>query len=58
MRLQIEVGDDATKENVNLVIFTRLDAKTEKYTGRYISKITRAGETKQLNGRIKECEGG
>jgi hypothetical protein len=58
MRLQIEIGDAAAKQNVNLVILARLDAKTEKYYGRYILKITRAGETKQLNGRIKDCEAG
>jgi hypothetical protein len=58
MRLQIEVGDAEAKQNVNLVIFARLDAKTEKYSGRYILKLTRAGETKELKGRIKECEAG
>ena len=58
MRLQIEIGDDAAKENVNLVIFARLDTKTEKYSGRYILKITRAGATKELKGRIKQCEAG
>jgi len=58
MRLQIEVGDAETKQNVNLVILARLDDKTEKYRGRYILKITRAGVTKELNGRVKECEAG
>jgi hypothetical protein len=58
MRLQIEIGDAAAKQNVNLVILARLDAKTEKYRGRYILKLTRAGETKELKGRIKECEAG
>jgi hypothetical protein len=58
MRLQIEVGDAAAKQNVNLVILARLDDKTDKYSGRYILKITRAGETKELKGRIKECEAG
>jgi hypothetical protein len=58
MRLQIEIGDDAAKENVNLVIFARLGTKTEKYAGRYILKITRAGATKELKGRIKQCEAG
>ena len=58
MRLQIEVGDAEAKQNVNLVIFARLDAKTEKYSGRYILKLTRAGETKELKGRIKQCEAG
>ena len=58
MRLQIEIGDAAAKQNVNLVILARLDEKTEKYGGRYILKLTRAGETKELKGRIKECEAG
>ena len=58
MRLQIEIGDAAAKQNVNLVILARLDEKTEKYRGRYILKLTRAGETKELKGRIKECEAG
>jgi hypothetical protein len=58
MRLQIEIGDAEAKQNVNLVILARLDEKTEKYRGRYVLKITRAGNTKQLNGRIKQCEAG
>ena len=58
MRLQIEVGDAAAKQNVNLVILARLDEKTDKYRGRYILKITRAGVAKELSGRIKQCEAG
>jgi hypothetical protein len=58
MRLQIEVGDDASRENVNLVIFARHDQRRDKYSGRYVLKITRAGNTKELKGRIKECEAG
>ena len=58
MRLQIEVGDAAAKQNVNLVILARLDAKTEKYYGRYLLKILRDGKTTELKGRIKECEAG
>lgn len=58
MRLQIEVGDAEAKQNVNLVILARLNEKTDKYSGRYVLKITRAGITKQLNGRIKQCEAG
>jgi hypothetical protein len=58
MRLQIEVGDDAAKENVNLVILARLDKTQDKYSGRYVLKISRAGETKELKGRIKGCEAG
>ena len=42
MRLQIEAGDDAAKEYVNLVILARLNEKTDKYGGRYVLKITYA----------------
>ena len=58
LRLQIEAGDDAAKENVNLVIFATLNSKTDKYSGRYVLKISSAGKTKELKGRIKECEAG
>jgi hypothetical protein len=58
MRLQIEVGDEAAKEYLNLVILARLDEKTEKYGGRYILRIIRAGVSKVLNGRIRDCESG
>ena len=58
LRLQIEVGDDAAKENVNLVIVARLDAKTDKYSGRYVLKIWRDGKATELKGRIKDCEAG
>lgn len=58
MRLQIEVGGDASKEIVNLVIVARLNEKTDKYSGRYVLKISRGGETTERKGRIKECEAG
>jgi hypothetical protein len=58
MRLQIEIGDAAAKQNINLVILARLNEKTEKYAGQYVIKIAIAGKTKELNGRIKECEAG
>ena len=58
MRLQIEIGDDAAKQNVNLVILARLDAKTEKYYGRYLLKILRDGKAMERKGRIKNCEAG
>jgi hypothetical protein len=58
MRLQIEIGNVEAKQNVNLVILARLDAKTEKYNGRYLLKILRDGKTIELNGRIKNCEAG
>ena len=58
MRLQIEVGDDAAKENVNLVILAQLDEKTEKYSGRYLLKVLRAGKATEVKGRIKQCEAG
>lgn len=58
MRLQIEVADEKSRQNVNLVIFARLDKSKDKYSGRYVLKVTRAGETKELKGRIKECEAG
>ena len=58
MRLQIEIGDAKAKQNVNLVILARLNEKTEKYAGQYILKIAIAGKTKELKGRIKECEAG
>ncbi|MSO68203.1 MAG: hypothetical protein EXQ82_10445 [Pseudolabrys sp.] len=58
MRLQIEVSDNAAKENVNLVIAALLNEKTDKYAGRYVLTILRAGNSKVLKGRIKECEAG
>jgi hypothetical protein len=58
MRLQIETGNDAAKEYVNLVILARLNGKTGKYSGRYMLKITYAGGAKELRGRIKECVAG
>ena len=58
MRLQIEIGDDEAKQNVNLVILARLDAKTEKYYGRYLLKILRDGKAMERKGRIKNCEAG
>ena len=53
-----KIGDAKAEQNVNLVIFARLDAKTEKYSGRYVLKILRAGKETKLSGRIKECEAG
>ena len=58
MRLQIEAGNDASHEYVNLVIVARLNAKTDKYSGRYVLKITGAGDTRELKGRVKECVAG
>jgi hypothetical protein len=58
MRLQIEIGNAEAKQNVNLVIFAQLNKKTEKYSGQYILKIAITGKTKELKGRIKECEAG
>ena len=58
MRLQIEVGDEKSKATVNLVIFARLNKATDKYSGRYVLKISRAGKTHELKGRIKECVAG
>ncbi len=58
LRLQIEVSDDAAKQTVNLVIIARLNQKTDKYSGRYVLKISRGGETRELKGRIKECVAG
>ena len=58
MRLQIEIGNAEAKQSVNLVILARLDAKTEKYYGRYLLKIWRDGKATELKGRIKDCEAG
>lgn len=58
LRLQIEVGDEAAKQNVNLTIIAQLNGKTEKYAGRYVLKISHAGATKEFKGRIKECQAG
>ena len=58
LRLQIEIDDAEAKQNVSLVILTRLDAKTEKYHGRYLLKIWRDGKATELKGRIKDCEAG
>ncbi len=58
MRLQIEVDDAKAKQNVNLAILARLDAKTEKYHGRYLLKIWRDGKATELKGRIRDCEAG
>jgi hypothetical protein len=58
LRLHIEVDDDAAKQNVNLVILARLNSKTDKYSGRYVLKVSRDGETKEFKGRIKECVAG
>ncbi|MEI7805520.1 MAG: hypothetical protein WCI56_09345 [Hyphomicrobiales bacterium] len=58
MRLQVEVTDEAANENVDLVIFTQFNERQSKYFGRYVLKISSAGKTKELKGRIKECEAG
>ena len=58
LRLQIEAGMDAAKEYVNLVILARLNVKADKYSGRYVLKVTYAGGTKELKGRINECVAG
>jgi hypothetical protein len=58
MRLQIEIDNAEAKQNVNLVILARLNEKTEKYSGQYVLKIAILGKTKELKGRIKDCEAG
>ena len=58
MKLQIDIVDEKTKENVNLVIAARLNGKTDKYNGSYVLNISRGGKTKELKGRIKECVAG
>jgi hypothetical protein len=55
LRLQIESRDETAKQNVNLVIMARLNSKTDKYSGRYVLRVSRDGKTKELKGRIKEC---
>ncbi len=56
MRLQIEIGGD--RQTVNLTILARLDDARDKYFGRYVLTLSRPGATKELKGRIKECEAG
>jgi hypothetical protein len=58
LRLQVEAGDEAAKQNVNLAIIARLNGKTDKYSGRYVLRVSRDGKTKELKGRIKECQAG
>lgn len=58
LHLQIETRDDAAKQDVTLVILARLNRKTDKFSGRYVLKVFRAGETKEFKGRIKECVAG
>ena len=58
LRLQIEAGDDAAKEYVNLVILARLNEKTDKYSGHYVLKVTYAGGTEELKRRIGQCVAG
>lgn len=58
LRLQVEADDEAAKQNVNLVIVARLNTKTDKYSGRYVLRVSRDGKTKELKGRIKECVAG
>ena len=58
LRLQIETGDESAKQNVNLIVIARLNGKTDKYSGRYVLRVSRDGKTKELKGRIKECVAG
>ncbi len=58
LRLQVEVTDEAANENVDLVILTQFNERQSKYFGRYVLKISSTGKTKELKGRIKECEAG
>ena len=58
MQLQVETRDDAAKQDATLVIVARLNRKTDKFAGRYVLKVSRAGETKEFKGRIKECVAG
>ena len=55
-RLQVEVSDSTLQQNVNVVIFARLNTNTDKYAGRYVLKIWRDGKISEFKGRIKECE--
>jgi hypothetical protein len=54
---QVHVGNIEIKPAAK-VDLVRLDAKTEKYRGRYVLKILRAAKETKLSGRIKECEAG
>ena len=58
LQLQVETRDDAAKQDATLVIVARLNRKTDKFAGRYVLKVSRAGETKEFKGRIKECVAG
>ena len=58
LRLQIEVYDEDARENINLVVDSRLDRKKEKYFGGYVLTVTRDGADKVFKGRIKSCEAG
>ena len=58
LRLQVEIGDETAREAVNVAIVARLDKAKEKYLGRYVLKVSRSGESKELKGRIKECIAG
>ena len=40
------------------MIVARLNSKTDTYSGRYVLKVSKAGETKEFKGRIKECVAG
>jgi hypothetical protein len=40
------------------VILGRHARSREQYTGPYILKVTRDGETKKFTGRIRQCEAG
>ena len=58
MRLQVVVDDAKAQQTIDLVILARNDAKQDKYFGRYILTLSRAGASKKLQGRIKQCEAG
>ena len=58
LRLQVEVYDEDARENINLVVDSRLDRKKEKYFGGYVLTVTRDGADKVFKGRIKSCEAG
>lgn len=58
LRLQFEIFDEPAKMSILLTIFARLNSKTDKYSGRYLLRVSAGGETKNLKGRIKECQAG
>ena len=58
LRLHIEAGDEAARENVVLVILARRDKAKDNYRGRYVLQVSSGGGTREFKGRIKECVAG